>query len=250
MKTLLKIIYSVILRNFLKLIVGVKMDNTDFLKDEDQFIIVANHNSHLDTMSIMASLPSNIIHKVKPVAAKDHFGTTRLSTFLSEKLVNSLLIQRKRDKENPSNDPICQMIAELDKGNSLILFPEGTRGKPEVEEPLKAGIALILQERPHIKFVPAYMQGMGLAMPKGDGLIIPHTSRLVYGKAQLAKFADVDEILNQIQENFDGLKRRIEIGEDREKIHMENSKHVEMSASNIHLNLISHQDEKLVDKKF
>jgi 1-acyl-sn-glycerol-3-phosphate acyltransferase len=192
------------------------MDKTDFLKDEDQFIIVANHNSHLDTMSIMASLPSSIVHKVKPVAAKDHFGKTRLSTFLSEKLINSLLIERKRDKENPSNDPICQMIAELDKGNSLIIFPEGTRGKPEVEEPLKAGIAIILQQRPNIKFVPAYMQGMGLAMPKGDSLIIPHSSRLEYGKAQLAKSTQIDAILNQIQENFDQLKQKMEIGESQE----------------------------------
>ena len=218
MKTLLKIIYSVILRNFLKLIVGVKMDNTDFLKEEDQFIIVANHNSHLDTMSILASLPSSILHKVKPVAAKDHFGKTKISTFLSEKLINSLLIERKRDKEHPANDPICQMIAELDKGNSLIIFPEGTRGKPEVEEPLKAGVALILQQRPNIKFVPAYMQGMGLAMPKGDGLIIPHTSRLEYGVAQHIRFANVDEILNQIQENFDELKQRMEIGDREEKL--------------------------------
>jgi len=223
MKTLLKVIYSVVLRNFLKLIVGVKMDDSDFLKEEEQFIIVANHNSHLDTMSIMASLPSSILHKVKPVAAKDHFGKTKMSAFLSEKLINSLLIERKRDKENPDNDPIFQMIAELDKGNSLIIFPEGTRGKPEIEEPLKAGVALILQQRPNIKFVPAYMQGMGLAMPKGDGLIIPHTSRLEYGQAQHIRSSDIDGILGQIQENFDVLKRRIEIGEDREKILVGNS---------------------------
>ena len=206
MKTLLKFIYSVVLRYFLKLFVGVKMDNADFLKDEKQFIIVANHNSHLDTMSIMASLPSDIVHNVKSVAARDHFGKNKICTFLSEKLVNSLLIERKRDKNNPANDPICQMIAELDKGKSLIIFPEGTRGKPDIEEPLKAGIALILLQRPNIFFVPAYMHGMGMAMPKGDGLIIPYTSRLMYGRPQKVKSTDIQEILDQIQENFDQLK--------------------------------------------
>lgn len=209
MKTLLRIIYSIVLRNFLKLIVGVKMDNADFFKDEKQFIIVANHNSHLDTMSIMASVPSEIVHNVKPVAARDHFGKNKLTTFLSEKFVNSLLIERKRDKENPANDPICQMIAELDKGKSLIIFPEGTRGQPEIEESLKAGIAIILQQRPNISFVPAYMQGMGKAMPKGDGLIIPHTSRLIYGKPQKVKSNDVQEILDQIQGYFDELKEEL-----------------------------------------
>ncbi len=212
MKTLLKIIYSVVLRNFLKLIVGVKMDKPNYLKNEKQFIIVANHNSHLDTMSIMASLPSEILHNVKPVAARDHFGKSKLSTFLSEKFVNSLLIERKRDKNNPDNDPICQMIAELDKGKSLIIFPEGTRGQPEVEESLKAGIALILKERPNISFVPAYMQGMGMAMPKGDGLILPHTSRLIYGLPQKVNSGDIQEILDQIQYNFDQLKLELSIG--------------------------------------
>ncbi len=207
MKSLLRLIYSVILRYFLKLIIGVKMDNSDFLKDEEQFIIVANHNSHLDTMSIMASLPSEIVHNVMPVAARDHFGKNRFTTFFSENIINSLLIERKRNKENPSNDPIFQMIAALDKGKSLIIFPEGTRGKPEVEEPLKAGIALVLKQRPNISFVPAYLQGLGMAMPKGDALILPHTSRLIYGRPQKIISNDIQEILDQIQENFDELKK-------------------------------------------
>lgn len=211
MKTILRIIYSVIMRGFLKLIIGVQIPNADFLRNEKQFVIVANHNSHLDTMSLMASIPSEIIHTVKPVAAKDHFGKNWWSTLLSEKLVNSLLINRKRDKEDPANDPIHQMIAELDKGKSLIVFPEGTRGKPEIEEPLKAGIALVLAARPDVTLVPAYMQGMGKAMPKGDSLIIPHTSQLIYGNAQKVRSTEVSDILDQIQENFDTLKNNSQL---------------------------------------
>ena len=77
-KITLKIIYSFFIRWFLKFIVGVKFDNANFLLKENQFILVANHNSHLDTMTLLASLPSSIIHKVKPVAAGDHFGKTKL----------------------------------------------------------------------------------------------------------------------------------------------------------------------------
>src|SRR6056297_990166 len=105
-KLILQIIYSFFVRWFLKLIVGVKFDDSKFLLNEKQFIIVANHNSHLDTMSLMASVPAKLIHKIKPVAAQDHFGKTKFQEKLSNFFINSLLIQRKRDKEKRDNDPI------------------------------------------------------------------------------------------------------------------------------------------------
>jgi 1-acyl-sn-glycerol-3-phosphate acyltransferase len=47
-KLILQLIYSVFVRAFLKIFVGVNFDKARFLLDEKQFIIVANHNSHLD----------------------------------------------------------------------------------------------------------------------------------------------------------------------------------------------------------
>jgi len=206
-KITLKIIYSFFIRWFLKLIVGVKFDNANFLLNENQFIILANHNSHLDTMTLLASLPSKIIHKVKPVAAGDHFGKTKLKGKLTEFFVNALLIKRGRDKENPQNDPINRMIKALDDGYSLILFPEGTRGEPEIDQPLKKGIGIILEQRPQIKFVPAYMKGMGKAMPKDDSLIVPFNSSLIYGKPTNIINKNVDGIMEQIENEFIKLRK-------------------------------------------
>jgi 1-acyl-sn-glycerol-3-phosphate acyltransferase len=205
-KIALKIVYSFLVRWFLKLIVGVKFDNAKFLLNETQFIILANHNSHLDTMTLLASLPSRIIHKVKPVAAGDHFGKTKLKGKLTEFFVNALLIKRGRDRGNSANDPINKMIKALDSGYSLILFPEGTRGEPEIDEPLKKGIGLILEQRPKIKFVTAYMKGMGKAMPKNDNLIVPFNSTLIYGKPTQVINNNVSEIMNQIENEFTKLR--------------------------------------------
>lgn len=207
-KLILQLIYSVFVRWFLKLIVGVKFDDSKFLLSENQFIIVANHNSHLDTMSLMASVPRKLIHKLKPVAAQDHFGKTKLQEKLSNFFINSLLIPRKRDKQNPENDPIYRMINELDNGFSLILFPEGTRGEPEKEQSLKPGIGLVLSQRPDIKYVPAYMTGMGKAMPKGDNLIIPFNSTLTYGQPTKIKTTNINDILKQIESDFKELKNK------------------------------------------
>ena len=56
---MMQILYKGIFRWFLKLIVGVQFPDTRFLRKEGQFIILANHNSHLDTLSLLSSLPGN-----------------------------------------------------------------------------------------------------------------------------------------------------------------------------------------------
>ena len=206
-KIILQIVYCVIIRNFLKIFVGVKFDKANFLIENEQFIIVANHNSHLDTMAVMASIPHKIIHKVKPVAAKDYFGKTKLQEKFSNYFINTLLIKRASGIEKGGENPIRQMIKELDKGYSLIVFPEGTRGQPEVMQPLKKGIALVLLERPTIKFVPVFIYGMGKALPKGDGIILPFTSTLKFGIPEMIDpNSDKDKIILTIEHRLQELK--------------------------------------------
>jgi len=207
-KLVLKFTYSLFVRSFLKIIVGVKFDTARFLLDEKQFVIVANHNSHLDTMAIMASLPSKIVHKVKPVAAADHFGKTKFKEKMSNYLVNTLLIQRKRDPDHPGNDPVNLMVKALDDGFSLIVFPEGTRGQPEIRQPLKPGVGYVLAKRPHIKYVPAYLKGMGKALPKDDKLLVPFTSSLTYGRPTSVADLTVMDILKQIEADLNNLKEK------------------------------------------
>lgn len=198
---ILRFIYSFLIRWILRWIIGVKWNNASFLLKEKQFIIIANHNSHLDTMALLASLPSRILPKVKPVAAADYFGDTPLKAKLSSYFVNALLISRSE-----GSNAIRQMKKALDDGYSLILYPEGTRGNPEEEQELKPGIALLLSLCPHVKYVPAHLTGMGKALPKGDNLLIPYESSLIYGKPRLPESTDKREILKQIEEDFRILK--------------------------------------------
>jgi 1-acyl-sn-glycerol-3-phosphate acyltransferase len=198
---ILRFIYSVVVRWLLRWIVGVKFDDSSFLLKEKQFVIVANHNSHLDTMTLLASIPSKILPKVKPVAATDYFGNTRFKANFSNYFINTLLISRSE-----GSNAIRQMKKALDDGYSLILYPEGTRGNPDETGELKPGIALLLSLCPHVKYVPAYMTGMAKAMPKGDSLIVPYESSLIYGKPHTIESTDKKEILKQIETDFNALK--------------------------------------------
>jgi 1-acyl-sn-glycerol-3-phosphate acyltransferase len=196
---LLRFLYSICGRTFLRLIVGVHVKPARMLAGLPQFIIVANHNSHLDTLTLLAAVPAGIIHRVRPVAAADHFGKRRWQAWMSRTFVNALLIPRKRDPDDPVNDPINLMIAALDAGDSLILFPEGTRGEPEVVQRFKKGIGILLAQRPTVPYVPAFMSGLGKSLPKGDNILLPHPGRLVIGVPTLAATADPEVITTGVE---------------------------------------------------
>lgn len=205
-KFILIFIYSFILRLFLKIVVGVKFDDTSFLEKEEQFVILPNHNSHLDTIAILASLPSSIIHKVKPVAAGDYFGKTKLIGWFSKYFINALLIERKNLKNSDSNSPLENMQKALDEGYSLILFPEGTRGEPEIMQSLKRGIGVVLAKKKKTPYVPVYMSGMGKNLPKGEKLIVPFNAKVAYGKPTLISSTDSKEIIAKIEQDILSLK--------------------------------------------
>lgn len=207
----LQTIYKGVFQWFLKIIVGVQFGDNKFLKNEEQFIILANHNSHLDTLCLLASLPRKIIWKVKPVAAEDYFGNTRLKASLSNYFINTLLIKRKITSKEEAHNPIDKMLEALDAGYSLILFPEGSRGAAESMDKLKTGIARILSARPHIKYVPTYLTGMGRSLPKGELLILPYKSSVNFGEPTLPISSDQHEIMKQIISDFEALQNKYQI---------------------------------------
>ena len=206
----MQIIYKGICHWFLKLIVGVQFTDCLFLRKEKQFIILANHNSHLDTLSLLSSLPGDLLWKVKPVAAEDYFGRTRFQASMSNYFINTLLIRRKGEKDS-EHDPIRKMLEAIDAGYSLILFPEGTRGKPEQMGKIKSGIARILSLRPELKYVPVFMTGMGRSLPKGELLLLPYKASIHYGTPALIKSTDTPEILNQVTEDFEEMKEKYQV---------------------------------------
>jgi 1-acyl-sn-glycerol-3-phosphate acyltransferase len=199
----LRLLYSTIIRNFLRVILGVHYTNREILESCDQFIIVANHNSHLDTIALMAALPADKLISTKPVAAGDYFGKTGLKKRLTEFFVNALLIPRSRPKEGDTfADPIAMMIEAIDKRHSLILFPEGTRGEAGKMQKFKKGIGLVIAERPHIPFVPVYLKGMGKLLPKGEAVLVPFDNYVRFGTPVYCQGKTVEEIVAEVEKEI------------------------------------------------
>jgi 1-acyl-sn-glycerol-3-phosphate acyltransferase len=206
-KLILGFTYLIVMRIFLRVIVGVKLIRKEALKKEKQFIIVSNHNSHLDTMALMSSMSWKQLPNMHPVAAGDYFGGSPIKAFFTRLFTNAILIRRSKDggKENP----IDQMSAALKAGKSLILFPEGSRGEAEKMQEFKKGIGILLQKHPNIHYLPVYMSGMGKVLPKGEKLLVPFDSYVIFGEPTLRGSEDVSEIVKEVESTILNLKEEL-----------------------------------------
>ncbi|MDD4976453.1 MAG: lysophospholipid acyltransferase family protein [Bacteriovorax sp.] len=186
------LLYRILMKNFLRLIFGVSYKNINHFKGLKQFIVVANHNSHLDTMSVLAAMPSSQLTKVHPVAAGDYFGKNKLTQFLTEFFINTLLISR--NKSGAKNNALDDMDQLLKDGKSILIFPEGSRGEAEIMQDFKHGASILLKKNPSIPFIPIFMKGMGKALPKGDPFLIPTECQVRIGNPMWIENIEQKEI--------------------------------------------------------
>lgn len=199
MKNLIRIFtWKVIVDFIIRWVIGISFRYNKNIDENAQYIYVANHNSHLDTACILAALPIPALKNTHPVAAADYFGKNAVTTFLSEFFLNACLI--KRSKDAVGVNPIEKMDDLLKEGKSLILFPEGSRGNPEELQEFKKGIAILLEKNPDVKFVPVFMHGLGKALPKGDGVLVPFVGSITFGRPRLKPDnASTEEIVEYVR---------------------------------------------------
>lgn len=170
MKLLRYLYYGVLIKFVVLIVLGLNIRHREHLPKQGPAIIVANHNSHLDTMVLVTLLPLHLLPNVRPVAAMDYFMRNRLLAWFALNVVGILPISRKRET---GSDPLANCSTSLDSGNILIFFPEGTRGEPERMADFKRGVAYLAERHPDVPIYPIFMHGLGKALPKGEALLVP-----------------------------------------------------------------------------
>jgi 1-acyl-sn-glycerol-3-phosphate acyltransferase len=163
--------YGVFIRLIVLIILGLNLRHRERLPKTGPAIIVANHNSHLDTMVLMSLFPLGLLPQLHPVAAVDYFVTSRLFSWFTLKVVGILPIKRtiSRGDDNPLA-PCNQALAD---GQVLIVFPEGSRGEPEHMQSFKGGIGRLAESNPTVPVIPVFLYGLGKALPKGETILVP-----------------------------------------------------------------------------
>jgi 1-acyl-sn-glycerol-3-phosphate acyltransferase len=146
-----------------------------------QSIYFANHSSHLDFVVLWAVLPGHVRARTRPVAAKDYWETGKLRRFMASQVFRAVLVDRATSNLGQLRAEMEQLIAALDAGDSLILFPEGTRGSGKEIGPFKSGLDYLARQRPDVDLIPVYLNNLSRIMPKGEFLPVPQLSSVTFG---------------------------------------------------------------------
>lgn len=137
-----------------------------------QRIYFANHSSHGDFVLLWASLPPALRKLTRPVAGADYWHKSPLRRYIINRVFNGVLIDRER-KEAVDNNPLQPMLDALDNGDSLIIFPEGTRNLEDGLLPFKSGIYHLAKRYPQVEVIPVWIANLNRVMPKGRFLPLP-----------------------------------------------------------------------------
>ena len=156
--------FLLIVRPVLTLMLGTHVRGRENLPVKGPAIIVANHNSHLDTMTIMAMFPMRYLPKLRPVAAMDYFMRNGPMAWFATNIIG--IIPIVRGGHAAGANPLAPCEEALDRGEILIIFPEGSRGEPEKLQQFKKGVAHLAKARPGTPVHPLFMHGLGKALPK------------------------------------------------------------------------------------
>lgn len=175
--------FFLFIKPFIYLVLGVNVSGADNLPkiDRGPYIIIANHNSHIDTMLLMSLFTSFQALKIHPVAAADYFCNTKLKAFFFKKVLGIIPIERKLRKIH-EEELFKDINNALKSGHTIVIFPEGTRGEDNTLQKFKSGVAHIAKMNPNVPVVPFYLNGPDKILPKKDFIWVPFICDVYIGE--------------------------------------------------------------------
>ena len=152
----------------------------------EQRIYFANHQSHFDWVLIWAALPRDLRTMTRPIAARDYWTSSPLKHWITREIFNAVYVSRDRTKggSHPGTDdedPLEPLLEALRHGDSLVIFPEGTRGNKGDPAPFKAGLYHLAEAFPEVQLIPAWIDNVQRVMPKGEVVPVPILCSVTFG---------------------------------------------------------------------
>jgi len=186
----------------------------------EQRIYFANHQSHLDWVLIWAALPHDLRATTRPIAARDYWTKTPFKQWLTSQVFNAVYVARTRTKGadvpatkgadapgTADEDPLEPLVEALKAGDSLVIFPEGTRSAKGEPMPFKSGLFHLAEQFPQVPLVPAWIDNVQRVMPKGEVVPVPILCTATFGAPmQLKPGEDKRDFLERAREAVAALR--------------------------------------------
>ena len=167
------------IRLFARAITAVRADWQGIEPVPRQRVYFSNHTSNADMPMIWSVLPPVLRRNVRPVAAADYWLKNPLRAFVGPEVFNCVLIDRRPEV---NDKPMDKILAALDEGSSLIIFPEGNRNMGDDPLlPFKAGLYNMGVARPDVDLVPTWVANLNTIMPKGEIIPLPLICTVTFG---------------------------------------------------------------------
>ncbi len=144
----------------------------------EQRIYFANHQSHFDWVLIWASLPGDLRAVTRPIAARDYWTSSPLKAWITREIFNAVYVNRQRTDDQ---DPLEPLIEALRSGDSLVIFPEGTRGNQGEPQAFKSGLYHLAEQFPEVPLIPTWIDNVQRVMPKGEVVPVPILCTVTFG---------------------------------------------------------------------
>lgn len=197
--------YVLILRPFVFIIIGMNIRNLKRLPKHGPAIIVANHNSHLDTLGIKCLFPIFQMKNVFPLAAADYFLRNKILAWFVLNILGVIPVDRKSSSDKTRI--FERATEELNKGNIILIFPEGSRGEAEKLAEFKKGVAYLAKQNPQVPVVPIHFVGFGKSLPKGEALFIPFICDGFIGEPIFGE-DNIDEFMSKLKISIEDLQKQ------------------------------------------
>ncbi len=135
-----------------KLNIHVKIKNKDRLPTDGQFLLISNHRSIIDPLIVEIALKDTNIFGLW-IAKEELSSSPFFATFV--KNAGTILLNR----ENKSMSDVFKKIkAGVKEGNSIFIFPEGTRNKEKTQlSSFKNGTQIIALKN-KLPILPLYIK--------------------------------------------------------------------------------------------
>jgi 1-acyl-sn-glycerol-3-phosphate acyltransferase len=179
--------------------VNVHTVRAETLDATKPYIFMANHRSHFDVLAVMQALPE---FQLRWVAKKELTEVPIFGWALQH--TDHIIIDRSDHAQAVAS--LRAARAQMERGVSVIIFPEGTRAEPDDPALLpfkKGGFMLALETG--FPIVPIAVRGSAAVLPKGGWEVAGGDIDVVVGAPVSTTGMDRETLMAQVRDRMDAL---------------------------------------------